>query len=339
VDEQNGKQPVGPREPGPSEAGWHADPYQRHELRYWDGTQWTGHVADGAAVGLEWAEVPASADAGTLSEAAIPANAALAAVGGPGFGSRPNGLPNWATTRSGLHALPGRPPPSPHFSGPMEPDPWGDKVAQEKKHWYSPLWLWILVVVGALVVAAAFVVPALDDGGEPVRRRDPARTGPVPDGYRTVGTNTYRIALPSTWDVEQIDAAVMERAAGGEPAENAGLLTIATDPLTSDTVNVVRYFGVNGNPSGSPQLDAFEADFRAGVAGAEVVGLQTAGIEVLGRPAGRLVASIGGESGVQRTISTAIQTADGIYQVTVTSTSPERAALLNDLVLPTFATR
>ena len=25
---------------------WHADPSERHELRFWDGTQWTEHVAD-----------------------------------------------------------------------------------------------------------------------------------------------------------------------------------------------------------------------------------------------------------------------------------------------------
>jgi hypothetical protein len=339
VDEQHARQPVGPPEPG-----WHPDPYRRHDLRYWDGGQWTGHVADGAAVGLEWAEVPASTDASRESEAPIRsdpalAGAALAAVGGPGFGGRPNALPSWATTRSGLHALPGRPPPSPHFGGPLEPDPWGENVAQQKKRWYSPSWLWILVVVGALVVAAALVVPALDGGDAPARHSPAARTAPVPDGFRTVGTNRYRIAVPASWNVERLDAGVIERAAGNEPAENAGRLTIATDPDTSDTVSVVRYFGVNGNPRGRAQLEAFEADFRAGVAGQKVVRLQTAGIEVLGRPAARLVASVGGDGGVQRTISTAVQTEDGIYQVTVTSTSPERAALVNDLVLPTFATR
>ena len=25
---------------------WHADPSERHELRFWDGTRWTEHVAD-----------------------------------------------------------------------------------------------------------------------------------------------------------------------------------------------------------------------------------------------------------------------------------------------------
>jgi Protein of unknown function (DUF2510) len=28
-----------------SPANWHPDPFGRHELRYWDGTQWTEHVS------------------------------------------------------------------------------------------------------------------------------------------------------------------------------------------------------------------------------------------------------------------------------------------------------
>ncbi|MFW5933928.1 MAG: DUF2510 domain-containing protein, partial [Actinomycetota bacterium] len=27
-------------------AAWHPDPTGRHEYRYWDGQQWTDHVAD-----------------------------------------------------------------------------------------------------------------------------------------------------------------------------------------------------------------------------------------------------------------------------------------------------
>jgi hypothetical protein len=27
-------------------AGWHPDPWGQKRLRYWDGTQWTGHTAD-----------------------------------------------------------------------------------------------------------------------------------------------------------------------------------------------------------------------------------------------------------------------------------------------------
>ena len=31
--------------PEPSPAGWYPDPFGRHELRHWDGTKWTKHVA------------------------------------------------------------------------------------------------------------------------------------------------------------------------------------------------------------------------------------------------------------------------------------------------------
>src|SRR5262249_3936340 len=31
--------------PPPTPAQWAPDPHGRHELRYWDGTQWTEHVA------------------------------------------------------------------------------------------------------------------------------------------------------------------------------------------------------------------------------------------------------------------------------------------------------
>jgi uncharacterized protein (AIM24 family) len=43
-------------------ANWHPDPTGRHELRYWDGTQWTEHVSDRGAVAtdpLEPTPVPA----------------------------------------------------------------------------------------------------------------------------------------------------------------------------------------------------------------------------------------------------------------------------------------
>jgi hypothetical protein len=34
-------------------AGWFADPSARHELRYWNGNEWTAHVADGGAQGID----------------------------------------------------------------------------------------------------------------------------------------------------------------------------------------------------------------------------------------------------------------------------------------------
>jgi hypothetical protein len=38
-------QPVQAAQPA-APAGWHADPWGQKRLRYWDGTQWTGHTAD-----------------------------------------------------------------------------------------------------------------------------------------------------------------------------------------------------------------------------------------------------------------------------------------------------
>ena len=35
-----------PNQPSSVPAGWHPDPFQRHQLRYWDGGVWTEHVSD-----------------------------------------------------------------------------------------------------------------------------------------------------------------------------------------------------------------------------------------------------------------------------------------------------
>ncbi|MEQ6900538.1 AIM24 family protein [Nocardioides sp. YIM 152588] len=56
-------------------AAWHPDPTGRHELRYWDGTQWTDHVADGGEMSVsplhEGGEQPAE-EAWVGEEAAGP---------------------------------------------------------------------------------------------------------------------------------------------------------------------------------------------------------------------------------------------------------------------------
>jgi hypothetical protein len=33
--------------------GWHPDPYQRHELRYWDGTRWSEHVSNAGTTAVD----------------------------------------------------------------------------------------------------------------------------------------------------------------------------------------------------------------------------------------------------------------------------------------------
>jgi hypothetical protein len=46
-------QPVTGWGQGTVAAGWFADPGRRHELRYWDGQRWTGHVSDRGTQGRD----------------------------------------------------------------------------------------------------------------------------------------------------------------------------------------------------------------------------------------------------------------------------------------------
>lgn len=46
------------------EAGWHPDPTGRHELRYWDGGDWTAHVSDAGVTALDPLAPVAAAVAG-----------------------------------------------------------------------------------------------------------------------------------------------------------------------------------------------------------------------------------------------------------------------------------
>ncbi len=113
---------------------------------------------------------------------------------------------------------------------------------------------------------------------------------------------------------------------------------MATDPQTQDTINVVPY----QTSSASLQkrvLAEFEADFRTGVAGTQIVTLRVDPATVHGFPAAKLAASIVGKNGLSNVLSTLVETTDGIFQITVTSANAERAANLSQRVLPTFDTR
>ena len=40
-------------------AGWHPDPTGKHDHRYWDGSQWTEHIADAGVAGTDPLEAAA----------------------------------------------------------------------------------------------------------------------------------------------------------------------------------------------------------------------------------------------------------------------------------------
>jgi len=55
-------------------AGWYPDPRRRHEVRYWDGSLWTDHVADRGVASTDPVDhvdpAPADQAAAAISEAA-----------------------------------------------------------------------------------------------------------------------------------------------------------------------------------------------------------------------------------------------------------------------------
>ena len=62
-----------------SPAAWHPDPYGRHELRYWDGTQWTEHVS---SHGKQSTDAPAgTSNVPTVNRAAEAITADVAIAG------------------------------------------------------------------------------------------------------------------------------------------------------------------------------------------------------------------------------------------------------------------
>ena len=59
-----------------SPAAWHPDPLGRHEHRYWDGTRWTEHVADGGRSGYDPIEAPPTDSTAEAAQSAASAGAA-----------------------------------------------------------------------------------------------------------------------------------------------------------------------------------------------------------------------------------------------------------------------
>jgi hypothetical protein len=271
-------------------------------------------------------------DEQSRSDRAWEAAPAGATISGPTFGARP-GAQKYAATRSGLAALPHRPPPSPHFSGPLEPRP-GTPIGRITPAWYQAKWfrVAVLLVVG-LVVAVVAGIAIRDGRGKTGEAAPPA---PAPAGYRMVKTDSYQFAIPRAWSTKALDAQVMTASATAGTGDHE--LTVATDPATRDTVNVVPY-RASGDPLQKRVLAEFESEFRNGVAGTRIVSLRVDPAKVHGLPAGRISASVIGRDGPAKVISTIVETDGGLFQITVTSASATRAATLERLVLPTFDSR
>jgi len=79
-------------------AGWYSDPAQRHQFRYWDGSQWTAHVSTGGVTSVDPAgagpvgQAAATGQPGSDLPATMAVPAATAAGGGTPGGTAPGGF-------------------------------------------------------------------------------------------------------------------------------------------------------------------------------------------------------------------------------------------------------
>jgi hypothetical protein len=65
------------RSVGHAPAGWHPDPLGRPELRYWDASQWTEHVADAGVAGVDPPEADPSPEAGRVAARTVHVDAEI----------------------------------------------------------------------------------------------------------------------------------------------------------------------------------------------------------------------------------------------------------------------
>jgi hypothetical protein len=159
--------------------GWHADPWQRHQLRFHDGAQWTEHVADGGFASLDSAPVADLPRSHPRRETEAPP------ADGDGARVVPDADRAPASLDSELLLLDGRGGPRRALLGPDD-SPAG-RVEQPRPPWPRRA-LGLLVPAPSSTVTRLVVTDA--DGGVRLRLSRPARRiAPVvdiegPDGLR-----------------------------------------------------------------------------------------------------------------------------------------------------------
>jgi hypothetical protein len=378
----------------PHAPGWDADPYGRHELRYWDGAGWTDDVSDAGVTGHDapdrmspWAAMaaaapetaetppapaapppgpaPATAPApapvaavAPTRPAATPAAASAPTAPAPIPAPGPSGAWDAPVTLSptGLLAASSAPPvagptpaPPPAWSPPADPPgavptfptPSGAEPPKRSRRalWFALAAVCLVVIVGGGLLI--FRSPDRIDAGPPA---------PTPAGFRVVQTDDYRLAVPSGWmehiitseDRDRLGEQLDRAAPGAKDAfdraqENVeGTMVLVSDPGTRDNVNVIPFHAMRGDPSDVDSMNDIRAEIQGQSLGGGITGMSTAPADVHGFPAATLTYGVRLGSVTAYQVATVIQTGDHVFQVTVTASSPGRAAELSGKIVPTF---
>ena len=190
--------------------GWHPDPYGRHQHRFWDGTAWTGRVADD----------------GNESDDPIPAAPPAPPVGPtpvePAGSPAPSGPPTgWEPTPSTPAA-----PPSPR--------------ASNGRRWF--VMGAAALVTAAIVVALVLVLAGNSSGGPSLGTGAGTFTATVDKGDAKVRTVSMQAGdlITVAWKAQSGDAHVamaVDRTTGEKLAGKSGLLTDSDLSQSFDTAH------------------------------------------------------------------------------------------------------
>jgi hypothetical protein len=236
---------------------------------------------------------------------------------------------------------------------PFDAGIFGPPPGTPTKPWYkrpSRLLLWGTLAFLLLFLAFGFFLS--------LQSPERIKAGPAaapPPGFVVVGAPEYEFAAPLTWETQVMDDAAKAALARnadqlspgvGEKLEEAqnqdeleGTQTIATDPTNGDNVTVIPYEALSGDPRDADELESIKEAFSEENTGIDTLSVTAAPADVHGYPAATVTVSANFAGQVITLISTVIQTGDHVYQLTVSSASPERAASLSAQILPTFAPR
>jgi hypothetical protein len=217
-----------------SPEGWHADPYERHERRYWNGEIWTPYVSDQGVVGLDQPEdrsrpVPVSThDYGPRGLGPEPAKPEPAPAPSPAVAgalttspatappSSPPGTPHWATAPRPSYNPNIPQPPSASWAPPPPPgaawappgaqypqDPGADNqmIGTPTRPFYRATWFFVLSGFLVLLLVAVGVAFAFRPQPERIHAA-PAAAAPV--GFRVINVDDYELAVPQAWQSREI---------------------------------------------------------------------------------------------------------------------------------------
>lgn len=348
---------------GVSPASWDADPYGRHELRYWDGDGWTEHVSDNGVTATDKYEAPSPWSMMTEPAASAPTPVAVAApvvpprpvaTAPPQPAAAPAPKDTVAPAIGGdWNALGPATMPVPAWSPPSQPpggfNPTSFNQPPGKQPWHKRRSGRVLAVVGAALVLLFFGYLRF----KPPDRIDAQPAAPTPAGFQVVNADEYQFAVPSSWRTQVLDESTLEnlanqaeaRAPGsGEAFKDAldrgtieGTKTLAIDAVSGDNVNLIPFRALRGDPRDADNLAAIKDGFSAEHTGLNPTSLTAQAGDVHGFPAAvvRMTTSLNGQSLAM--VSTIVQTGDRVFQLTVTSPSAQRAESLSAQIVPTFA--